>query len=41
MVLHGIQKLPNNEIETLSTVNIPEVLDGKSQSILQGQKREF
>jgi hypothetical protein len=38
MVFRNIQ---STEIGTLSTFNIPEVLDGKSQSILQGQNREF
>ena len=38
MVSRNIQ---STEIETLSTFNIPEVLDGNSQSILQGQNREF
>ena len=41
MVLHGCRIIQSTEIESLSTFNIPEVLDGKPQSILQGQTREF
>ena len=41
MVLHGCRIIQSTEIESLSTFNIPEVLDGKRQSILQGQTREF
>ena len=38
MVSRSIQ---STEIETLYTFKISEVLDGKSQSILQGQNGEF
>ena len=41
MVLHGCRIIQSPEIESLSTFNIPEVLDGKPQSILQGQTENF